>query len=347
MKNKKIFLINLIYFIAIISVAILFALGYMGIFKSDILSSFLIQIIVMLAIPLLLYTLFISKNINKTFKDTGFKPISLNMLGTVLLIGVVLYFLNSFIADFFQSIIAMFGYENIGASATTKLNYEFLLKKFILSTILPAICEEFLHRGIILHAGKKCGNTRYSLLFSSILFGLMHLNINQFFYAAILGGFMGYVNLISDSIYPSIIIHFMNNFLSLYFYYGYYLDWPLATFVGNMETFFLNNIVLFVLASSITVFVLLALFILLTKRLMMQRAKRDVKKLIVELQLTSLPIHEAQEKVDLANQIVEDSKKQKPIPKGIKHSFTDNIFLIASIILGGLITISTFIWGIL
>lgn len=330
-----------------ISVAILFALGYLGVFKSDILSSFLIQIIVMLAIPLLLYTLFISKNVKQTFKDAGFKRISMGMLGTTLLIGVVLYFLNTFIADFFQSIIAMFGYESLNTGSTVTLNYEFLLKEFILSSILPAVCEEFLHRGVLLHAGKKCGNTRYSLIFSSILFGLMHLNINQFFYAAILGGFMGYVAIISDSIYPSMIIHFMNNFLSLYFYYGYYLDWPLATFVNSIETFFLGNVMLFVITSTITVFILLCLFQMLTKRLMIQRAKMDVKRLINELKLTSLPIEQAQEKVNLANQIIEESKQHKSIPKGNKFSFTDNIFLISSIVLGATITICSFIWGIL
>ncbi len=347
MKNKKIFYLNLIYFIAIFLVAIVFALGYLGVFTSDILSSFLIQIVVMFAIPLLLYTLFVSKNVKKTFTDTGFKKISLGMLGTSILIGIVLYFLNTFISTFFQSLIAMFGYENIGTGNTITLNYELLLKEFILSSILPAFCEEFLHRGIMLNAGKKCGNVRYSLFCSSILFGLIHLNINQFFYATILGGLIGYVALISDSIYPSIIIHFINNFLSLYFYYGYYLEWPLASFVNNLETYFLSNITLYVLASTISIGLLIYLYHLLTKRLAIQHAKTTAERMINELKLEHIPIEEAQEKITIANKIIQDSKTTFSIANGVKYSFIDNIFLISSVVLGALVTISSFIWGIL
>lgn len=328
-------------------IAIIFALGYLDIFSNDILTSILIQVIVMLAIPLLLYTVFVSKNLKQTFTDTGFKKISGSMILTCLLLGIVLYFINTFISDFFQGIVSLLGYENIGSSASSTLNYSFLLKEFILSAILPGICEEFLHRGILLHAGKKCGNTRYSLLFSSILFGLIHLNINQFFYAAILGALMGYVNLIADSIYPSMILHFMNNFLSLYFYYGYYMDWPLATFVSNIETFFLNDVLLFVIACSVSIMVLISLYFLLTKRLAMQRVKYEVKNIINELNLKSLPIHEAQAKINLANEIIRTSKNPYFIKKGNKISFNTNTFLILSLVLGTLITTSSFIWGII
>lgn len=329
-----------------ISIAIIFALGYLGIFTSDIIASSLIQVVVMLAIPLLLYTLLISKNVKQTFKDTGFKKINSSMIITCLLLGVVMYFMNTFISNFFHSIIYMLGYENISSGETITLNYAFLLKEFVLTAILPAICEEFLHRGILLHAGKKCGNTRYSLLVSSILFGLMHLNINQFFYATILGALMGYINLVTDSIYPSIIIHFINNFLSIYFQYGQYMDWPLANILNSIESLLLSNIFIYIVACAASVFVLITLFILLTKRLSMLRAKSEVHSIIKELHLSSLPIHEVQAKVNLANEIIQTSKQPR-IQKGTHFSITENSFMILSIILGTIITISSFIWGII
>ena len=69
MKNKNIFKINIIYFVALTLVALVFVLGYTGILKNDILTSFLIQIVVMFAIPLLMYSLLMKKNIKQTFKD--------------------------------------------------------------------------------------------------------------------------------------------------------------------------------------------------------------------------------------------------------------------------------------
>ena len=210
MKNKSFFKISIIYFVAICLVVLLFIFGHLGLIQNEILSSFLIQIVVMFAIPLLMYTLLVSKNCKQTFADTGFKKISKNMIFLTIGLGFILYFLNQFVATIFQSIVSLFGYEKISSSTQVILDYKFLLKELILSCILPGICEEVLHRGIILHAGKKTTNPRYVLLISSILFGLMHLNINQFFYAAILGYLIGMVGIISDSIYPCMIIHFFS-----------------------------------------------------------------------------------------------------------------------------------------
>ena len=331
-------------------VAVIFVLGYLGLLQNDILSSFLIQIIVMFAIPMLMYTFLVSKNFKKTFTDAGFNKISGTMIGISILLGVVLYFINSFVADVFASLISLFGYESLGTTSTVTLDYAYLLKDFVLSAILPGICEEFLHRGIMLHAGKKAGNPRYVLIISSILFGLMHLNINQFFYAAILGLLMGYVALVSNSIFPSMIIHFMNNFLSSYFVYGYYLNWPFAVAVNNLKAFLMSNIFVFITTCTILVILLVIAYIYLTRWMIKERARRDVKKIIEYLELNSLPITEAQEKINQANLLLRQSKMMNlktNVPGGTKFSFTDNIFVISSFILGGLITICSFIWGVI
>ena len=340
----------MIYFVAMLCVAVIFVLGYLGLLQNDILSSFLIQIIVMFAIPMLMYTFLVSKNFKKTFTDAGFNKISGTMIGISILLGVVLYFINSFVADVFASLISLFGYESIGTTTTVTLDYAYLLKDFVLSAILPGICEEFLHRGIMLHAGKKAGNPRYVLIISSILFGLMHLNINQFFYAAILGLLMGYVALVSNSIFPSMIIHFMNNFLSSYFVYGYYLNWPFAVAVNNLKAFLMSNIFVFITTCTILVILLVIAYIYLTRWMIKERARRDVKKIIEYLELNSLPIAEAQEKINQANLLLRQSKMMNlktNVPGGTKFSFTDNIFVISSFILGGLITICSFIWGVI
>ncbi len=350
MKNKKIFIINLIYFTAMVGIATLFILGYLGIFKNDIISSFFIQIVTMFAVPMLMYTLLVSKNLNKTFKDAGFNKIGGKVLGISFLLGVVLYLLNTFVATGTQSIIALFGYEYLPSSTTIKLNYEFLFKEFILTAILPAFCEEFLHRGIMLFTKQKYSNPKICLITSSILFGLMHLNINQFFYAAILGFFIGYVSIISNSIFPAMIIHFSNNFLSTYFNYGKYLNLPLASLVHNIETILFSNPILFIACSAFGVILLIYLYQILCKKLVYERAKSDMQKVINELNISNIPIEEAQEKLQHINYII----KKSSIKKGFlsnesneKHGFVENIFLISSFVLGTLITIISFIWGVI
>lgn len=345
MKNKNIFKINIIYFVAILLVAIVFLLGYMGIVENEFLISFLIQIVVMFAIPLMMYSLFMKKNVKETLSDCGIKKISSSMIIISIALGFILYFINSFVADAFYGIITLFGYETISSSASTTINYGTLLKELVLSCILPGFCEEFLHRGLMLHANKKHANTKYCLIISSILFGLTHLNIRQFFYASILGVLMGLVTLAADSIIPSIIIHFMNNFLSNYFFYGTYLKWPLARFVNFATNFLASNIFISIITSIIFVLALLLLYKYLLKLLIKERAKKDIKSIVFALQMDKLTIDQAQIKFNQVNQLL----KQKSIEdlKRQPSNFADKIFLISSFVLGGLITISSFIWGVI
>ena len=345
MKNNKLFKINTIYFVAITLVAIIFTLGYLGLIQNDILTSFLIQIVVMLAIPVLMYSLLFKKNIKQTLNDCGVKKIGSKMVAISIILGFVLYFINSFVADAFYGIITMFGYETISSSSTITLDNTFLLKEFILSCILPGICEEFLHRGIMLHANKKHTNTKFCLIVSSLLFGLTHLNIRQFFYASILGFLIGCVSLAADSIVSAIIIHFMNNFLSNYFYYGTHLNWPFAKLINFITNIFLGDIFIFIISSIVGVILLLMLYKYLLKCLLQERARRDIKSIVTALQMEKLSLVQAQIQLNQINHFLKQKSIQeqdKPKPR-----FVDNIFLIGSIVLGSLVTISSFIWGVI
>lgn len=344
MKNKNFFKINIIYFAALTLVATIFVLGYMGVLQNEFLTSFLIQIVVMFAIPLFMYSILTKRKLKDSLKDCGLKKISTKMVLLSILLGVVLYFINSFVADAFYGILTLFGYENLG-SATVTLSYKTLLKEFVLSCILPGFCEEFLHRGIMLHANKKHTNTKFCLIISSLLFGLTHLNIRQFFYAAILGFLMGYVSLVADSIIPSIIIHFMNNFLSTYFVYGTYLDWPMAKFINYVTNIFASDIFIFITSSAICALLLLLLFNHLVKVLMNERAKHEIQAIVKALQLEKMTMIQAQIQFNEINKLLKHQEIKEQNKS--KTSFTDKIFLISSIVLGSFVTLSSFIWGII
>ena len=349
MKNKTYFKISIIYFIAIALIATLFVLGYFGIIENDYLSSFLIQVVVMFAIPMLAYTLLVSKNFKKTFADTGFKKISGKMFWITILIGLVLYFLNCYVADIFAAITSLFGYEKITTPTVVKLDYAFLLKELLLSCVLPGFCEEFLHRGIMLFAGKKTRNPRYCLLISSLLFGLMHLNINQFFYAAILGCLIGYVGFVADSIFPCMIIHFMNNFLGNYIYYGAKLKWTLPVTISNITNFIYAHPVRLLVIMFLSIPLLLYVYKKLINLMQKEKAKTTLKNIVKELSMTNISISEAQEKINMVNRIIQQKQLNTLIEykANNKPKFYEKIFIISSVILGALITISSFIWGIL
>ena len=126
---------------------------------------------------------------------------------------------------------------------------------------------------------------------------------------------MGYVTLVADSIISSMIIHFMNNALATYFYYGYYLDWPLASFINGIETALYSNIFLFIIFTTIGVCALIYLYFYFVKKIAVERSRREVQKLVHYLELNQLSITEAQSRVNEINVLLKknsQNNKNKP-----------------------------------
>ena len=95
-----------------------------------------------------------------------------------------------------------------------KTNTELILTLFTLC-IVPAFVEELLFRGVILKHLAPFGKTT-AVFISAVLFGMMHQNAGQFFYATVAGLALGYVLVQTRSLWCCILIHFCNNFLSMF-----------------------------------------------------------------------------------------------------------------------------------
>lgn len=80
--------------------------------------------------------------------------------------------------------------------------------------IVPAFCEEFLFRGLILPELLPYGRTT-AVLGSAVLFGLMHQNLEQMLYATVAGVVLALVAMECGSIWGGVIIHLFNNLLSV------------------------------------------------------------------------------------------------------------------------------------
>lgn len=154
--------------------------------------------------------------IKEVFKFYGFRKINWKAILISIAIGIVVYFLNIFVSTFFNAFISIFGYKSSGGGSTTGSYPVWLfLLNILMTAILPAICEETAHRGMLLKGLSPMGQ-KWAIIISSLLFGLLHLNIEQVFYATLIGFLLGYVSSICENIYPAMIIHFMNNFLSVF-----------------------------------------------------------------------------------------------------------------------------------
>ncbi len=89
------------------------------------------------------------------------------------------------------------------------------LVAIIATAIVPAICEEFALRCCALGLLKKYGKA-FGVVAVAIVFGLIHGNIIQFIFATIGGLIFGYVTVRTDSVVPAMLIHGLNNGMSVF-----------------------------------------------------------------------------------------------------------------------------------
>lgn len=89
-----------------------------------------------------------------------------------------------------------------------------IISSILLICVVPAVTEEWLFRGALLNSWRGLGRRR-AILLTAALFTLMHtqpISIPSFMFLAYIMGAMAYD---SRSVYPAMIVHFMNNLISL------------------------------------------------------------------------------------------------------------------------------------
>ena len=125
---------------------------------------------------------------------------------------------------------------------------------FIAIVIAAPILEELIFRGIILDGLLKRYSPAKSIIISSVLFGIVHLNPWQFIGTLIIGLFLGWIYYKTKKLTLTIIIHFVNNLIAfmmmLFTDTGTMINKSLTEFYGG----FINLIL--IIAGAITVFII-------------------------------------------------------------------------------------------
>lgn len=129
------------------------------------------------------------------------------------LLIILLAFVCQPIMTFF-SLISQFFFENeIGNFMTEIVNSPYIVL-LLLVAVLPAMTEEITIRGVVL-SGYENKNIYLSAIITGLLFGIMHLDPQQFLYATVLGFVLALVVRITNTILASSLIHFLINGTSI------------------------------------------------------------------------------------------------------------------------------------
>ena len=86
---------------------------------------------------------------------------------------------------------------------------------FLVIALTPAICEEMLFRGLIYNSMKARYRASVAIGIVAVLFGIYHMSLVKFIPTGLLGFVLCYVAYKTGSIFPSMMMHFINNALSV------------------------------------------------------------------------------------------------------------------------------------
>lgn len=91
--------------------------------------------------------------------------------------------------------------------------YEVVLNWIVIS-VVPGFCEEFLFRGAILENCLPFGRSK-AILISAFLFAMMHQNAEQLLYTFVAGVVLGLIYTRTGNIWCGTVVHLINNFISV------------------------------------------------------------------------------------------------------------------------------------
>jgi len=103
-------------------------------------------------------------------------------------------------------------YQEVNASLMGKNNLIFTLLR---TCILAPVTEEILYRGIVFRRLRKEYTVFISILFSSLLFGIIHFNMVQFLYALVLGILFAYIYEREQNLLFPVLCHAGINFVAI------------------------------------------------------------------------------------------------------------------------------------
>lgn len=368
---------SLIYFIVVALFVVMRICGACGVFDfmgeyASFVTSLITQIGLIFLLPLIMFKVLAKQSYKDTFKDFNFRKTSWKVILVSFALGLVVFFINVYVSSFFFNIISIFGYKQASGGSELPATWWVLILNLLTTAVLPAICEETLHRGMLLHGYTSLG-VRRAIIISGVLFGLLHMNIEQVFYAMIIGIFFGYLCAGSNSIYPCMIVHFVNNAMSVIISFGRQKGWAIGNIFSYLSSIFTSNVLLGLLLFFLFLCLLLLLAFEFTTFIFKHSIKYNFEKDQKVVKNMILRQNYLNEIENLKTGNVEEPKKEEVVFVNLQDFFkflTQNqdqirseteeykgklkdleiktkVFMWGAFALSTIITIMTFIWGLL
>ncbi len=155
---------------------------------------------------------------------------------------VVLYVILLYPLVIFVNSLSMMFVDNTVAELADEITALPFWQMFLSIGILGPFIEEFVFRGVMLQSFQRTGRIIGSIMISSLMFGMMHLNINQFAYGAVMGAMFALLVEATGSVLSSFIAHALFNSVEVVMLYAQ--KDVLGQAQDYMDSMDINNILL-------------------------------------------------------------------------------------------------------
>lgn len=206
----------------------------------------------------LLYVLYTKRSILQTYSFRKTKLMNfvaaLFMGCGTMLIGIIL---TSFVSMLFPT-----EAEMVSSGLMNELMSDNELLTFAVVALTPAVCEEMLFRGFLFSAFRGRHKIVVSVLLTAVIFGVYHMSIVRFFTTALLGAALAVIVYYSDSIFPAMMMHAINNGIAvLQMYHPDTMENIFPLFAveepGIMESIVVSTMGILLLAAGVAMFKIL------------------------------------------------------------------------------------------
>lgn len=130
---------------------------------------------------------------------------------------IIMAFGGCMASNYITSILVMImeglGFDSGYTATQDPSNIYDIIIMFIGTAVIPPLIEEYAMRGVVLSALTKHSKT-LAIFGSAFMFGVFHGNFTQIPFAFMCGLIFAYITIVSESIWPAVIVHALNNSLS-------------------------------------------------------------------------------------------------------------------------------------
>ena len=314
----------------------------------DALFTLLTQIVFFLAVPFLIYVFYGKRSPREVLSYSSVGKFHAYHL-LALPLGIAVFFVTVGVSALWTGLLEWTGYT-VSSASTPKPDefvFGFFIADVLLTAVIPAVCEEFCMRGGMLTTAKNSYRSVWCVVICAVAFGLFHQNIRQVFYTSLFGALAAFTVIKTKSLCPAMLMHFANNFCSVYIDYATDYGWTVGggfyDFIGGMGFLPLALMFLAIAAFGIVMIVLMLYIkdrrVIARKKLTLKDSAFDAtnKRVVLMGEFDA----ERVERLEMEKEVYGKDYKRplyKPAPR--------DIMIVAALFTVTLLTtVFTYVWG--